>query len=645
MDAAGNLVNTEKADFPKNEKEKVPNAFVTDVRKELSDNNSKEASGNINMEEEESLSITCQGVVNFLNHLKERGFVNMSKKSLDNVAQMKNTMNDFMDAANGKVAIDGGAIPKTTKKNSEKVNKMVIEKKREESVSEDSSTSFSSEVYTVSGESDAQASNSSSSAEKEIKRKKKVMKKVVKKEKTSDHERVSIRKLLSNLDNRKVPKLLTYNEESGQDFVKYMKRFEEYCLNNFKGNKDFWLGELETLLKGKCLKNFQSIRECHEDYDEVKDKLMSWFKEYKHKRKEGARNKFKNSKIKSGETLFMFSTRVETLFKLAYPKHPIGNSSTLVYQFINAVPKTVRELFRSKLMDYKLKNRKIEWKFVQKCAKLRDQENDRIIANETEKRDTDSEKEVVINLSNSKNTVAKVEREKKKINEDNDNSKGPTYFTKDNYSSDEGQHRGRTFYSSYRRQPEGNYKVNHIQHTNTWNRIPYSPFCKVCNKMGHSSNMCRRLRKECFICGDREHFMNECPKNYNNFKENLGRVKAPQPERRQYVDTRGQFDAVKRGTDTNFSQQRYRSNSFNRPNMMQRGPNHYGYNDYRSRARYPNNENRYGNFSMDRSNGNYDQRNLVPENNNSRSPHDTENNVGNNVGNDVRNGQHINNGD
>lgn len=70
-----------------------------------------------------------------------------------------------------------------------------------------------------------------------------------------------LKKLVDKLDNRITLKQELLNEETGQ-------RFKEYCRDNFKGRKYFWIGELEKQLTGKTLKGFRALRDFEDTYEE-----------------------------------------------------------------------------------------------------------------------------------------------------------------------------------------------------------------------------------------------------------------------------------------------------------------------------------------------------------------------------------------
>ena len=101
----------------------------------------------------------------------------------------------------------------------------------------------------------------------------------------------SMRKMLRNLDFCSVPQLETFNETSGQDLVKYLSKFEYYCQENFKGKRYLWVNELERHLSGRVLEALQSLHQFGDNYDEVKSKLLIWYKDEWEIRKAKARKK------------------------------------------------------------------------------------------------------------------------------------------------------------------------------------------------------------------------------------------------------------------------------------------------------------------------------------------------------------------
>ena len=211
----------------------------------------------------------------------------------------------------------------------------------------------------------------------------------------SSDEREMIR-LLKRLDTRGVPKLEVFDENSGQSLEKYLARFEDYCRGNFKGRRYLWIDELERHLTGRMLDNFRSLRNYDNNYSEVKRKMMSWYHEEEEVRRIRARGKFEKAKPKPGESMYIFSYRLENLYRLAFPNNDVRRSTTLIYRFKAAVNKPMRELLNSQIMSQKMHGKRMSWRLVQKCARVFE-----VDVNMQEERNSDGDrrKEVVINLS------------------------------------------------------------------------------------------------------------------------------------------------------------------------------------------------------------------------------------------------------
>ena len=90
-----------------------------------------------------------------------------------------------------------------------------------------------------------------------------------------------LRTLARKLDNRTVPKLEKYQEESGLELAQYIARFEEYYQDNYKGQKYHWIGELEDRLTGQALIGLRTIRQVDDTYEMTKNKLLQWYEEKK----------------------------------------------------------------------------------------------------------------------------------------------------------------------------------------------------------------------------------------------------------------------------------------------------------------------------------------------------------------------------
>ena len=140
-------------------------------------------------------------------------------------------------------------------------------------------------------------------------------------------------------DSRMVPEFDKFDERSGETLTEYLIRFERYCQRHIRDDEDAWIRVLKKMLSGDTLYEFEALRDSHDDYYELRYKLMKWDKETKELRKRRAKEQFRRMKHKKNESLYLYSVRLEKTFRLAYPKGNVEKSSTLRDKFVETVPK------------------------------------------------------------------------------------------------------------------------------------------------------------------------------------------------------------------------------------------------------------------------------------------------------------------
>ena len=143
---------------------------------------------------------------------------------------------------------------------------------------------------------------------------------------------------LSRLDNRSLPKPEPFDAHTGQSFSGFLMNFEEYCSANFKGNSDFWTGELAGLLTGTMKEVFEAYRVPGMGYYQLKDKLLHWYGIRTEGIEKETKARFRQATMRPAESLSIYAARLEKLFKLAFPRKDVENSRTLRDKFINTVP-------------------------------------------------------------------------------------------------------------------------------------------------------------------------------------------------------------------------------------------------------------------------------------------------------------------
>ena len=481
--------------------------------------------------ESETLKRNCDFVKTFINEMKTRGNLGLSGESKEIICEFNKVITDYaenVDKSNSKY-IFSGAKPKIVKK-----PKTIAEKSETES---DSSEACDSKRYNL-------TSDSSEDEISEVDRRK--SRKVLPKKKTErsdSDENTGILRLLKKLDSRKVPELDKYNESTGQDLVKYLHRFEDYCQETYRGKPYLWVTELERHLSGKTLETFTCLRSFDDDYHDIKKKLISWYRQEEDIRKVRARTKFENARIKNGESMYNFSSRLEQLFKVAYPKLNFKQSNKLIYKYKESVPRQMKEILNSQIMNLKMREKKISWKQIQKCSRIYDLD----ISMLKIKDDSDSDhsrKEIIINLSKPD------KKEMKKLDSNNniEFNQPPRKYNAVNQINRYQQrfypeHRGSQGNNNYRFQnislynPNANHFSNFERSTFQRQQAPTmndAKKCTVCYKFGHTYINCRKRLGECFLCGERNHFVRQCPRTINspNFQlRSRGKSFSPQKNR------------------------------------------------------------------------------------------------------------------
>lgn len=337
-------------------------------------------------------------------------------------------------------------------------------------------------------------------------------------------------KLLGRLDARELPDIDAFDESKHGSLIKYFDRFEKHCEDKFKARTYVWINELERKLSDRVLEAFQSLYQEDDRYRDIKEKLIKWYEEEQDVRKAKNRKKFDQAKRCAGESWLAYSSRLEKLFRVAYPNKITEQSMTLVTQFKNTVCSPLRDIIRDQIRKWNLKGRKPDWKIVQKCARLYDIE-------EVEEVGTDkpNQKEIIINL-NKTNLGLGEEYANKTGNEyserthnnngcrntdygykhNNDQNEGNSYRKKRNNYDDVGRP---PLHQSYK--PKYERKLNNVGLNDAYNHRKV--VCQLCNKVGHSAQYCwSSQRKRCHICGKSNHIARDCY--YNKQRQSSNRT-------------------------------------------------------------------------------------------------------------------------
>ena len=284
------------------------------------------------------------------------------------------------------------------------------------------------------------------------------------------------------LDYRQAPKMEKFKEESGGDIKQFFRKFEDYCRKNIRGGRNFWINALDEHLEGSIKETFSQLIDQDDEYEDAKEKLIKWYRDSAEVRKKSHKKKFGKARPKAGESLYLFSIKLASLYKKAYPRHDINRSKKLIQQFKKIIPRKTRELLENQSMTRKMQGRKADWNFIQKCIKLKDNDIDSIDTDSNEESSPEKVREVEINLGD-RSRQQSVNNENRKWSDKNTNIPKIGSF---------GNQRGVT--------EDG---------------------CFTCGMKGHYARECRRWNLgECFVCGREDHFARDCPDKRNVHSNN-----------------------------------------------------------------------------------------------------------------------------
>ena len=267
------------------------------------------------------------------------------------------------------------------------------------------------------------------------------------------------RRLLKFMDQRERPTLGKFKEDGPESLQDFILDFEQHCKRNCQGGPRYWNAILEKHLEGKLLEVFKWLCDDYKDYFKARDKLIKWYEDNEELRLRKCKKKFRSAQPKHDESLFMFSIRLECLFKRAYPRSEVGKSKKLMDQFKYAIPKKAREALNAQIMHCKLRNERPNWEYLQQCVKFKDLDDELEASSESDREvGRRKRREVVINLSQGEKRPSRPRVQEPRI--------------------------GRS--GTDRR-------------------------CYTCGYEGHMSRECRWNLGLCVVCGDKGHFIRDCP--------------------------------------------------------------------------------------------------------------------------------------
>lgn len=404
-------------------------------------------------------------------------------------------------------------------------------------------------------------SSASSGEEEERSVKKKRTKKQRKRKSSDGNDMEQFVKIMSKFDSRLVPSLEKFSETSGQQLSDYLIRFENYCEISFKGDRNFWVPELERHLQDKTLEAMLAVQDVNDTYQSIKSKLLEWYNDFSEIRKKKNKRVFETASYQPGESLSLYCARLEKLFKIAHPSKGVQFSQTLLDKYRDTLPRKHRKSLKAKICDHKYRDETIEWKMIKKWARTMDAEKD------LDDDHSEIEDNIVINLGTETANKSKIIVPRKYADaatqsiSDNFKPFNGRVYCSGNFHDNNRDSR----FNSNNRTDRQDY-INSGGPGNRFSRPPSrlmqrSVTCNHCGRYGHVQENCRRMLNQCYRCGSSEHYAAQCPefnsasdsRSYNQTNA-TGRSQSVPPVDSQNGRSRNQYS----------NQQRRNSNDNNR---------------------------------------------------------------------------------
>ena len=372
---------------------------------------------------------------------------------------------------------------------------------------------------------------------------------------------------LERLDMRKVPEIEPFEDDGEETLTEYITRFEKYCQCNIRGDQLFWLGELKTKLSGETLKVLNTISSKKDTYKEAKQKLLDYDSNTAKQRRALKKQEFKELKYEKGESVYLFSMRLEKTFSMAY-KDDITTNKKLIDKFVKSAPKSFSRMIEPELLQNKAKKQPTYWGQMKDYAQVYDLTiNENKVAEEITAKhtinigagaDQNTEQESYWASEQKKDSGGYHDRtfsrsyqpRNKERQDQNHNQPGSSqhHYNRGHqgqrgHTSDRGQYNSRGN-SNFRGNPGSggnqNYRGNSHQRGYPPNRgngysargrgAPYQSrgsnqdrpmpmpgrilTCNMCGKVGHMDRDCAEHR-QCYACGNYGHIRPNCPQATN----------------------------------------------------------------------------------------------------------------------------------
>ena len=322
----------------------------------------------------------------------------------------------------------------------------------------------------------------------------------------NDQQRSGMKEMADLIAGRGAPKPEPFTLDPGRSFIRFLEAFEAYCSTRYSSKqKSLWTPELGRLLKDEAYQVYRACGGPDQKYSYMKRRLEEWYDSAKTRVSSSRKLQYENARPMEGEGLKIFATRLEHLYRKAYPGKGLDGKD-LKRRLVGALPRGVVDVLERDLALVRAVNgRQNTWSNVLMLLEAQD---------ESVRRGREVvENKISRNPSNDSPWLGSV-REKPKV-------------------------------AVARTSPRPNYRKADVKDRNL--RSPATFICNWCKRPGHIYDYCRRRLNQCLRCGSPDHFVKNCPQPQKSFPKATEFLEKKQMRKMSSSSSSGESGEGKRG--------------------------------------------------------------------------------------------------